>query len=255
MSCCGFCLSRILSYFPSYVVSMCHHRRDISAFLHCARFWTIQTIYFMKGNDTRTSKTMFSGVWRANTQIQIHKYTNTHIQLRSKLQINLTCAIFLKRILFEDLKNNVPRCLTSKYTNTNTQIHKYTNTQIQFLEKSADRHDMCYIFEKLMLRGCQNVAGLLCSHQTWSLDRVALCTLAHCITDLWHKLVGDDISSKVLFLHSSQQVGVQILLVQPHSKTSKQRKTHPHKIICVQYLQQCKNVARIMFMFKTKSRW
>ena len=40
----------------------------------------------------------------------------------------MTCAIFLKRILFEDLKNNVPRCLTSKYTNTNTQIHKYTNT-------------------------------------------------------------------------------------------------------------------------------
>ena len=72
------------------------------------------------------------------------------------MEIGLSCAIFLKRILFEDLKNNVPRCLTSKYTNTNTQIHKYTNTKIQFLEKSADRHDMCYIFEKLMLRGCQN---------------------------------------------------------------------------------------------------
>ena len=44
----------------------------------------------------------------------------------------------------------------AKYTNTNTQIHKYTYTQIQFLPKSADRHDMCYIFEKLLLRGCQN---------------------------------------------------------------------------------------------------
>ena len=44
------------------------------------------------------------------------------------MEIDLSCAIFLKRILFEDLKNNVPRCLTSKYTNTNTQIHKYTNT-------------------------------------------------------------------------------------------------------------------------------
>ena len=45
----------------SVSVSVCH-RRDISAFLHCARFWTIQTIYFLKGNDTRTSKIMFPGV-------------------------------------------------------------------------------------------------------------------------------------------------------------------------------------------------
>ena len=36
---------------------------------------------------------------------------------------------------------------------TNTQIHKYTNT---VWTESEDRHDMCYIFEKLMLRGCQN---------------------------------------------------------------------------------------------------
>ena len=57
-----------------------------------------------------------------NTQIQIHKYTNT---------------VWVK---FEDRPNIVPKCLTSKYTNTNTQIykftniqiHKYTNTQIQF---------------------------------------------------------------------------------------------------------------------------
>ena len=41
----------------------------------------------------------------------------------------------------------------AKYTNTNTQIHKYTNT---VWTESEDRHDMCYIFEKLMLRGCQN---------------------------------------------------------------------------------------------------
>ena len=36
---------------------------------------------------------------------------------------------------------------------TNTQIHKYTNT---LWTESEDRHDMCYIFEKLMLQGCQN---------------------------------------------------------------------------------------------------
>ena len=41
----------------------------------------------------------------------------------------------------------------AKYTNINTQIHKYTNT---VWTESEDRHDICYIFEKLMLRGCQN---------------------------------------------------------------------------------------------------
>ena len=38
------------------------------------------------------------------------------------------CDIFLKSRWYEDLKNNFPKCLTSKYTHTNTQIHKYTNT-------------------------------------------------------------------------------------------------------------------------------
>ena len=36
---------------------------------------------------------------------------------------------------------------------TNTQIHKYTNTVLAEIE---DKHDMYYISEKLMLRGCQN---------------------------------------------------------------------------------------------------
>ena len=49
---------------------------------------------------------MSPGVWRANTQIQIHKYTNT-------------------------------------------QIHKYSLGQI------ADRPNVCYIFEKVMVRGPQ----------------------------------------------------------------------------------------------------
>ena len=66
--------------------------------------------------------------------MQIHKYnytnTNTQIQLRSKLQIDLTCAIFLKRYWYEDLKNNVPHV-------SDVQIHKYkyTNAQIQHMTK------------------------------------------------------------------------------------------------------------------------
>ena len=39
-----------------------------------------------------------------------------------------------------------------KHKYTNTQIHKYANTA---LVKVADRHDMCYIYEKVMARGPQ----------------------------------------------------------------------------------------------------
>ena len=41
--------------------------------------------------------------------------------------------------------------------NTNTQMHKYTNTASV---KVAERPNMCYIFEKLMVRGPQKQ----CSH-------------------------------------------------------------------------------------------
>ena len=48
---CGFCLSRILLYFPLCVDPSVRHRRDISVFLHCVRLWTIQSIYFLKAHD------------------------------------------------------------------------------------------------------------------------------------------------------------------------------------------------------------
>ena len=51
--------------------------------------------------------------------------------------------IFLKKKWYEDLKNNVPKYLMCKYINTNTQIHKYSLLNI------------CYIFEKVMVRGPQ----------------------------------------------------------------------------------------------------
>ena len=40
-----------------------------------------------------------------------------------------------------------------RWPNAQIQIDKYTNT---VWTESEDRHDICYIFEKLMLRGCQN---------------------------------------------------------------------------------------------------
>ena len=49
-------------------------------------------------------------------------------------------------------KDNVPKCVKCKYTNTNTQIHKYANTA---LVKAAERHDMYYIFEKVMVQETQ----------------------------------------------------------------------------------------------------
>ena len=48
-----------------------------------------------------------------------------------------------------------------RVSHVNTQIQKHTNTQINkytstVWTESEDRNDICYIFEKLMLQGCQN---------------------------------------------------------------------------------------------------
>ena len=61
----------------------------------------------------------------SDMQIKIHKNTNTQILLWSKLQICPTYAIFSERKWYEDIKNNVPSCLTCKYKYTKTQTHKY----------------------------------------------------------------------------------------------------------------------------------
>ena len=68
------------------------------------------------------------------------------------MQMDMACAIIMKMQWCQDLKINVLECMTCKYTNTNTQIHKYTNTASV---KVADRPNMCYIFEKVMVRGPQ----------------------------------------------------------------------------------------------------
>ena len=95
---------------------------------------------------------IFTCVKRANTKIQIHKYTNTQIQHMTKCQIDPTCGIFLKRGLFRGIKNDIHMCQTRKYKNTNTQIHKYTNTAY---DKVPERPNMWYIFEKRIVQGYQ----------------------------------------------------------------------------------------------------
>ena len=96
----------------------------------------------------------------ANTKIQlhkytitqIHKYTNTQIRHMAKCQKDPTCGIFLKRGLFKGIKNYIPICRTRKYTNTNTEIHKYTNTAY---DEVPERPNMWYIFEKRIVQGYQ----------------------------------------------------------------------------------------------------
>ena len=92
-----------------------------------------------------------------NTQIHIHKYTNTQIQHIMKCQKDPTCGIFMKRGLFRGIKNDIHMCLTHKYKNTNTHIHKYTNTEY---DKVPERPNMWYIFEKKIVKWYQK----WCSH-------------------------------------------------------------------------------------------
>ena len=58
----------------------------------------------------------------------------------------------MKRGLCKDVKSGIPMCQKRKYKNTNTQIHKYTNTAY---EKVPDRPNMWYIFEKRIVQGCK----------------------------------------------------------------------------------------------------
>merc|ERR1712184_211440 len=49
---------------------------------------------------------------------------------------------------------DIPKCLIHKYTNTNTQIHKYANTAY---DKVPERPNMWYIFEKRIVQGYQKL--------------------------------------------------------------------------------------------------
>ena len=70
----------------------------------------------------------------------------------TKCQLDPTCGIFLKRGLFKGIKDDIPMCQTRKYKNTNTQIHKYTNTAY---DKVPDRPNMWYIFEERIVQRYQ----------------------------------------------------------------------------------------------------
>ena len=103
---------------------------------------------------------MFPGVWHANTQIQIHKYTNT-VWVKFADRPNM-CYIFEKVMIRGPQKqcSQVSDIQIHKYKYTNIQIHKYTNTQIYKYTntvwvKLSDRPNMWYIFQNAMIRGPQ----------------------------------------------------------------------------------------------------
>merc|ERR1711989_119547 len=102
---------------------------------------------------------IFTCLKRTNTKKQIHQYANTQIRQLTKCHQDPTCSIFLKRGLFRGIKNDIHMCQTHKYKNTNTQIHKYTNTAY---DKVPDRPNMWYIFEKRIVQGYQKLYSYLC---------------------------------------------------------------------------------------------
>ena len=67
-----------------------------------------------------------------------------------KCQKDPAYGIFLTRGLFKDIKNYIPTCRTHKYKNTNSQIHKYTNTAY---EEVQERPNMWHIFKAGLFKG------------------------------------------------------------------------------------------------------
>ena len=124
-------------------------------------FWATQTKYFLKAYDY-----LITHQHSLNTQIQIHKYN-----------FGQSCTKAQHVLYFWSdgtrTSNNVPEYLMCKHINTNTQIQFWSklqmfpgvwhaNTQIQIhkntntaLVKVADRPNISYIFEKVMVRGPQ----------------------------------------------------------------------------------------------------
>ena len=99
-------------------------------------------LYFWKAKGPRTSKMIFWTVRYTNTQIQIHKYTNTACD--EVPEIPNMCYIFEK-----------PRVQGHQtwYSGlSDTQIHKYTNTAC---DEVLEIPNMCYIFEKPKVQGYQ----------------------------------------------------------------------------------------------------
>ncbi len=86
---------------------------------------------------------IFWTVRYTNTQIQLHKYTNT-VWVKFADRPNM-CYIFEKVMVQRPQKQYSPV--------SDMQIHKYTNT---VWVKFADRSNMCYIFKRSWYEDLKN---------------------------------------------------------------------------------------------------
>ena len=95
---------------------------------------------------------------------QIHKYTNTNSQIH-KYSLwwsagNTQHVLYFwkakgprtSNMIFWTVKYTYTQIQMHKYTNTNSQKHKYTNTAY---DKMTEIPNICYIFEQLVVQGCQ----------------------------------------------------------------------------------------------------
>ena len=121
--------------------------------------WKVHGAYFCKHNTFFNSFELYGGRIEPLDWPERAPFQNLHHNYFSCCQICIcpfSCMVGLSVAWHEmgSVKFNVYSCVTCKYTNTTTQIqiHKYTNTASI---KVADRPNMCYIFEKVMVRGPQ----------------------------------------------------------------------------------------------------
>ena len=89
----------------------------------------IQTIYSLKDKDTRTSKTMFPSVGHANTQIQLHKYTNT--VLVKFVDRHYMCYIFEKVI-----EGNAPKVIKNYHIKGSQSYKRLTSFSMENAESA-----------------------------------------------------------------------------------------------------------------------
>ena len=171
---CGFCLSRILLYFPVSVVRVSSVFTGVTSqfftFITCPRpykpyiFWKL----LVQGYQNWYYQV-------SHAQIHKYKYTNTQIQHMTKCQKDPTCGIFLKRGLFKDIKNYIPTCRTHKYKNTNSQIHKYS------IWGSARKTQHVAYFWK---EDCSRVSKIIFTYNTNLKIWVShSCTRSSCLSD------------------------------------------------------------------------
>merc|ERR1711974_93593 len=162
----------------------------------------IQTIYFLKAIGPRISKLILPSASYSNTQIQIHKYTNT-AYYKVPERPNMW-YIFEKRIVqrYQKLYSHVSNAQIQKYKYTNTQIqhmtkcqidptcgiflkrglfkdiknyiptcrtHKYKITNTKYTntayDKLPERPSMCYIFENRIVQGYQKLYSRVSNSQ------------------------------------------------------------------------------------------